>query len=78
MGPIRIKKKKKKKDKKKRSHTNVLFLFFFFFLFFFSLTSLFDIRESDRQNSSREEAKCSTQRGLRMGTKNTGFSRVFN
>ena len=52
--------------------------FFYFILFFFSLTSLFDIRKSDRQNSSREEAKCSTQRELRVGTKNTGFHRVFN
>ena len=51
--------------------------YFFYFLFFFSLTSLFDIRESDRQNSSGEEAKCSTQRELRVGTKNTGFHRVF-
>ena len=74
MGPTRIK-LKKKKDKKKRSHSNVLFLFFF--LFFFSLTSLFDLRKSDRQNSLGEEAKCSTQRGLRVGTKNTGFHRVF-
>ena len=48
------------------------------FFFFFSLASLFDLRKSDRQNSSGEEAKCSTQRGLSVGTKNTGFHRVFN
>ena len=34
---------------------------FVIFFIFFSLTSLFDIRESDRQNLSGEEAKCSTQ-----------------
>ena len=49
-----------------------------FFIFFSSLTSLFNIRKSDSQNSSGQEAKCSTQQGLRLGTKNTGFSRVFN
>ena len=49
-----------------------------FFYLLFSLASLFDLRKSDRQNSSGQEAKCSTQRGLRMGTKNTGFRRVFN
>ena len=38
---------------------NRTFLFFLFF-FFSSLTSLFDIRKSDRQNSSGQEAKCST------------------
>ena len=47
-------------------------LFFIFFLKF-SLTSLFDLWKSDRQNSSRQEVKCSTQRGLPVGTKNTGF-----
>ena len=31
------------------------------FLFFSSLTSLFDIQKSDRQNSSGQEAKCSTR-----------------
>ena len=50
----------------------------YFILFLFSLTSLFDIRKSDRQNSSGQEAKGSTQRGLPVGTKNTGFHRVFN
>ena len=49
-----------------------------FFYLLFSLASLFDLRKSDLQNSSGQEAKCSTQRGLRMGTKNTGFRRVFN
>ena len=52
--------------------------FYFLYFYFFSLASLFDIRKSDRPNSSGEEAKCSTQRGLRVGTKNTGFHRVFN
>ena len=77
MGPTRIKKKKKKKDKKERRVVRFIFILLFIFIFF-SLTSLFDLRKSDRQNSSREEAKCSTQRGLRVGTKNTGFHRVFN
>ena len=54
--------------------SNVFIFLFFFFSYF---ASLFDIRKSDRQNSSGEEAKCSTQRGLRVGTKNTGFHRVF-
>ena len=49
-----------------------------FFYLLFSLAFLFDLRKSDRQNSSGEEAKCSTQRGLRVGTKNMGFHRVFN
>ena len=34
---------------------------FLFFYFYFSLASLFDIRKSDRQNSSGQEAKCSTR-----------------
>ena len=50
-------------------------LLFLFFLF--SLSSFFDLWKSDRQNSSGQEAKCSTRRGLRVGTKNTGFRRVF-
>ena len=45
---------------------------------FFSLASLFDIRKSDRRNSSEQERKGSTRRGLRVGTKNTGFRQVFN
>ena len=57
---------------------NRKFLFFLFYFFFSSLASLFDLRKSDRQNSSSQEAKCSTQRGLRVGIKNTGFHRVFN
>ena len=47
------------------------------FLFFSSLTSLFDIRKSDRQNSSRQERKGSTRRGLRIGTKKHGISPSF-
>ena len=79
MGPTfnKIKKNKNIKIcfwKERRTALKCLFLYFYFF----SLTSLFDLRKSDRQNSSRQEAKCSTQRGLRMGTKNTGFRRVFN
>ena len=50
----------------------------FYFYFFFSLASLFDIRKSDHWNSSGQEKKCSTRRGLCLGTKNTGFRRVFN
>ena len=77
MGPTFNNNKKKniktlQRKKKKREEQSL------FFFFFFSLTSLFDLRKSDRQNSSGEEAKCSTQRGLRVGTKNTGFHRVFN
>ena len=76
MGPTQIKKKKKiRRDALKRI-VRFIVIYFYFFLFF-SLTSLFDIRKSDRPNSSGEEAKCSTQRGLRIGTKNTGFHRVF-
>ena len=53
--------------------------FFFVFLFIlFSLASLFDIRKSDLRNSSGQERKGSTRRGLRMGTKNMGFRRVLN
>ena len=44
----------------------------------FSLASLFDIRKSDSQNSSGQERKGSTRRGLRVGTKNAGFRRIFN
>ena len=51
---------------------------FLFIYFFSSLVTLFDIRKSDRRNSSGKERKGSTRRGLRVGTKNTGFHRVFN
>ena len=51
---------------------------FIYLFILFSLASLFDIRKSDRRNSSGQERKCSTRRGLRVGTKNTGFRRVFN
>ena len=44
------------------------------FIFFFSLASLFDIRKSDRQNSSGQEEKYSTRRGLRLGTKTRDFA----
>ena len=83
--PLQIKKNKKKTNKqrikkKKKEEEQAVgqeeILFFYFY--FFSLTSLFDIRKSDRQKSSGQEAKCSTQQGLRMGTKNTGFCLVFN
>ena len=67
-----------RKEKKNKNHLNDRFYFFIFIFFFSSLAFLFDLRKSDRQNSSGEEAKCSTQRGLRVGTKNTGFHRVFN
>ena len=72
-----IKKKKKKNNKKKRKSDGHSRSFDFFFLYF-SLSSLFNIRKSDLQNSSGQEAKCSTQQGLHLGTKNTGFRRVFN
>ena len=79
VGPTQIKeKKKKKRNKKRRRSSRRTEVYFFIFYFFFSLTSLFDIWELDRQNSSGKEAKCSTQRGLRVGTKNTRFRRVFN
>ena len=46
--------------------TNGFFLlssnvFIIFFILKFSLASLFDLRKSNRQNSSGKEAKCSTQ-----------------
>ena len=57
---IYIKKKNKGEAYFCNQWSSVLFLIFFL-LFLFSFTSLFDIRKSDRQNSSGEEAKCSTQ-----------------
>ena len=56
-------KKKKKKNKNRRNgeSSRGRGKVFYFFNFFFSLASLFYIRKSDRQNSSGEEAKCSTQ-----------------
>ena len=76
MGPTLKYKKKNKKGRENVRQTDAFDIFFI--LFFSSLISLFDLRKSDRQNSSGQEANCSTQRGLRMGTKNTGFSRFFN
>ena len=77
--PHKLKKNKLNKKKRRCSSQRVEQpKEFFIFFSLFSLSSLFDIRKSDRQNSSRQEAKCSTQQGLRMGTKNTGFHRVFN
>ena len=58
--PTQIKKNKRKRIRReeradgKGKHFN-------FNLIFFSLTSLFDLRKSDRQNSSGEESKCSTR-----------------
>ena len=72
MGPKK-KYKKKKRGRQRREHLKLLFYFYFF-----PLTSLFDLRKSDRQSSSGQEAKYSTQQRLRLGTKNTGFRRVFN
>ena len=58
MGPTlkKIIKKKIKNllQKKKQRRTKVCFIFIYFS--FSSLVSLFDLRKSDRQNSSREEA----------------------
>ena len=71
-----IKKKTRIREEKKRQAAYGKENLFFYF--FSSFTSLFDIRESDRQNSSGQEQKGSTRRGLRVGTKNTGFRRVFN
>ena len=72
----------KKIDKKKLNQTEtgreVRFFSFYFISSFSSLASLFDIRKSDRRISSEQERKDSTQRGLRVGTKNMGFRRVFN
>ena len=72
--------KKKKSSSKEEAVEEVDedIFFSFYFSFLTSLTSLFDIWQSDRQNSSGQEAKCSTRCGLRVGTKNTGFHRVFN
>ena len=73
------KQKNKRKERKEKSPEREREkVKFYFFIFLFSLTSLFDLRKSDRQNSSGEEAKCCTRRGLRVGTKNTGFRRIFN
>ena len=65
-------------NKNLTEETGVIGFDILFFYLLFSLASLFDLRKSDRQNSSGQEAKCSNQRGLCMGTKNTGFRRVFN
>ena len=73
---IKIKNQKRRKRgerEKQRERDKTIF-----FIYFSSLTSLFDIRKSDRRNSSGQERKGSTRRGLRMGTKNTGFHQVFN
>ena len=48
-----------------------------YFLVFILFASFSDLRKSDRRNSSVKNEKCSTRRGLRMGTKNTGFHREF-
>ena len=76
MGPTQIKKKKENKKGRDRRSADEHLKFYFYF--FSSLTSLFDIWKSNRQNSSGQERKGSTRRGLRVGTKNTGFRRVFN
>ena len=75
-------KEKEKKNKSKHSKSNwckdlrevasrrrVFFLSFFFFYSFFS-----DLRKFDRRD---KHEKCSTRRGLRVGTKNKGFHRKF-
>ena len=77
VGPTQIKKKKNKIKKNGRDFCQQTENFIFYF-FIFPLASLFDLRKSDRHNLSGEKAKCFTQRGLRVGTKNTGFHRVFN
>ena len=59
MGPTFNKKKNIKTLQRRNGRAE--FVFFLFFFYFFSLTSLFDLRKSDRQNSSGQEAKCSTQ-----------------
>ena len=76
VGPTQIKRRRRKNKNKKNERDNRRKFYFYFFIF--SLTSLFDILKSDCQNSSGQEAKCSTRRGLCVGTKNTGFRRVFN
>ena len=48
------------------------------FIFFFSLSFLFQIYENLTVGFHRDKhEKCSTRRGLRVGTKNTGFQREF-
>ena len=56
VGPTQIK-KKEKKNKKRRKRSRRGRKRFYFYLFFFSLTSLFDLQKSGRQNSSGQEAK---------------------
>ena len=46
----------------------------FFFLIFFLFSYFSNLRKSDRRD---KHEKCSTRRGLRVGTKNTGFHREF-
>ena len=63
--------KKKQKDKKKWAQTEAVREAeskrdFFIFLFS-SLGSLFDIRKSDRRNSSGQERKCSTHGNQKHG-----------
>ena len=55
----KIKKKQNKNIKETEKERQIIFIFILFI--FSSLTSLFDIRKSDRQNSSRQEAKCFTR-----------------
>ena len=64
LGPTFNKKIKKKHTNlicgfRQRDGTNVLL--FLYYIFFSSLTYLFDLRKSNRQNSSGQEAKGSTR-----------------
>ena len=77
VGPT-IKKKKNHKGAGEDGRRGEMEKFLFLFYFISSLSSLFDIWKSDRRNSSEQEEKCSTRRGLRLGTKNMGFRLVFN
>ena len=54
-----FKTKQNKRIKKKWAQTAESKRYFFFL--FSSLASLFDIRKSDRRNSSEQERKCSTR-----------------
>ena len=76
MGPI-LKKKPTNKEADGRHFRQRAWEGEEFFFFYYYLHSFSDVRKSDRRNSSNQERKCSMRRGLRVGTKNTGFFLEF-